>query len=128
MNFGALFDGGYWYLDPEEDWEVPWEHEGEWVQMAVQPKDLDPLETPDMNFVSTVEFKPGERPGLYTGHQSVEGWGALSNYGQAIARVLGGELRCAQLNSHDATGAVMGMEFEVRYVPERRGWQGGEPL
>lgn len=126
--FGDLFDGEVHNLDPDEDWEIPWEAEGEWVEMASQPKDLDSLETPEMNFVSTAEIKPGEHIGMYSGHQSVAGWGAVSNLTQKLAIMLGGEMVCEQFNRHASDNSIEKMWFRVQFKPGRLGWQGEEGL
>jgi hypothetical protein len=84
MTYDELFCGEEVWLSPKGDpgWLIPWLTLDDWVEMEVQPKDLDPLETPHVNF--TCHADPA-REAAFSQH---DGWPAFAIAIQYIGELL----------------------------------------
>ena len=124
MTFSDLFDAKLHFLDPEEDFQIPWLICEDIVVTELQPKDLDPLESPSVNLV-TVEAE--ERIQMFW--KVDEGWSAFSNIVQVIGKALGGSVQAVKTNhwdeGNDPFGPADEVEFKMRDVPGDEGWEGG---
>jgi len=113
-----LFDGKTHFMDPETDWVLPWLRVGEWVERAVQPKDLDPLETPDLNYTCNTAGVPNQA------YLVEDGWSVFGSMVAAIGDALGGKMTNEQLNHRDADANILEVEYRFKYKPGPRGWVG----
>lgn len=81
MDFGELFDGEQWWLDPG-DWALPWLVPGEPVELEVQIPPLDELESPEVNYA------PREDQKVSIAWAVEQGWSALAVDLQYVGELL----------------------------------------
>lgn len=102
MNLGELFDGHIHYCDPDTDFQTAWQESIQFVPLAIQSDDIDPLETPIIRMVSK-ESNPQVKDSW-----GVEGgWSIFCTLARDLGVELGGRVEAVQLN-HRAAKATEG--------------------